>query len=186
MKKNSILILGIALTACAPAVFDPANGIPMGANETWNLKIQNKTGAVLLDENFKLSGNSRTYSQTQDLPTSNGNTLTEVKVTETYETGLLFFFINPVGATQFASIRSNTHTGVISYFASRDQRLRRIIQIFPDSNKSKSDQDSCEFIDFQNLNRFQGDSVRYSEGKFGNPTDPIGTCTFTKLEPAPK
>jgi hypothetical protein len=185
MKIFSILVLGIALTACAPGVFNPANGIPMDAKENWNLKIMSKTGVVTLNENFTLSGSSRSYSQTQDLPSSNGNTLIEVKVTETYETGLLKLFVNPVGSTQIAGIRSDKHTGIITYFASRDQRLRKIIQVFPDVNKTKADQDSCEFIDFQNLKSFKGDAVRYSDGNFGNVT-PVGTCTFTKLEPAPK
>jgi hypothetical protein len=185
MKNFSILVMGIALSACAPGVFNPANGIPMDANETWNLKIMDKTGAVSLNENFKLSGSARSYSQTQDLPPSSGSGLVEVRVTETYETGLLKFFISPVGSTQVAGIRSDKHTGIITYFASRDQRLRKIIQVFPDSYKTKADQDSCEFIDFQDLGNFQGNAVRYTDGNFGN-VNTVGTCTFTKLEPAPK
>jgi hypothetical protein len=53
----------------------------MQANEIWNLKILGKTGVVVLNENFKLLGSSRSYSQTQDLPSSSGNGLIEVKVT---------------------------------------------------------------------------------------------------------
>jgi hypothetical protein len=184
MKIFSILALAVALIACAPAVFDPSNGIPMGANETWNLKIQSKTGAVLLNENYKLSGSFRTWSQTQNLPPRGSNSLVEIKVTEVYTTGLLKFYIIPTESIQIAGIRSDKYTGIIGFFASRDQGYK-YFQIFSDSYKTRINQDSCSFSDFTDTNRFQGGAVKFQDEN-SSATDPIGTCTFTKLEPSPK
>jgi hypothetical protein len=178
------LALAVALIACAPAVFDPSNGIPMGANETWNLKVQNKTGTILLDENYKLSGSFRTWSQTQNLPPRGSNNLVEIKVTETYTTGLLKFYIIPTESIQIAGIRSDKYTGIIGFFASRDQGYK-YFQIFSDSYKTRINQDSCSFSDFTDTNRFQGGAVKFQDEN-SSATDPIGTCTFTKLEPSPK
>jgi hypothetical protein len=184
MKIFSILVLGTVLTACAPGVFNPANGIPMASDESWNLKITDKTGKVLSDENYKLSGSFRSWSQTENFPTSTGSGLVFIKNVETYSIGQINFSVLPIESTEIAAIRSDKHSGAVASFSARDTKSKRL-EIYPDSNKSKVNQESCIFYDFTNLSRFQSDAVRFSNEN-SNATTSVGTCTFTKLEPAPK
>lgn len=184
MKIFSILVIGVALTACAPGVFNPANGIPMASDESWNLKITDKTGKVLVDENYKLSGSFRSWPQTENFPTNTGSGLVFIKNVESYSIGQIKFSILPIESTEVAAIRSDKHSGAIASFSARDRKSKRL-EIYPDSNKSKVNQESCIFYDFTNLSRFQSDAVKFSDEN-SSTTTPVGTCNFTKLEPAPK
>jgi hypothetical protein len=178
MKIFSILVLGIVLTSCIPS--NRTNGIPMGSDDTWNLKITDKAGKILTDENYRLSGGFRSWSQTENFPTAKSNGIVEIRVTETYSIGQIKFYVVPIESTEISSIRSDKRSGIIAYFSARDTGLKRL-EIYPESNKSKINQESCIFYDFRDLTRFQSDAVKFSDEN-SNATTPVGTCTFTKLE----
>jgi hypothetical protein len=184
MKMFSILILVAALTACAPTASKPvgvSHGFPIATNEVWNLKIQSKTGTTLLDENFKLDGNFRSWAQTQTMPSGSGTVL--YASNEVYEVGLLRFALLPIYSADIGRIRSDKRTGVVAHYYYRDSGSE-YYEVFPDIDKTKPSQDSCSlgFIDAKNL---QGCSYRYADEK-SSQKEEVGTCTFTKLEPAPK
>jgi hypothetical protein len=184
MKILSILILGIALMACVPTSSKSnsiSHGFPVAANDVWNLKILDKAGAMLIDENFKLDGGFRSWAQTQALPSGSGTVL--YTANNVYEVGLLRFVLLPIYSADIGRIRSEKRTGVVAHYFNRDQGSESY-EIFPDINKTKSNQDAC-FLGFIDSSHLQGRSYRYQDETTSNKNE-VGPCTFTKLELTPK
>jgi hypothetical protein len=184
MKIFSILALGVALMACVPSASKSnavSHGFPVGTNEVWNLKILDKAGATLIDENFKLDGGYRSWVQTQALSSGSGTVL--YTANNVYEVGLLKFALLPVYSADIGRIRSEKRTGVIAHYFYRDEGSE-YYEVFSDINKTKPNQDVCS-LGFKDSSHLQGRSYRYLDETTSNQQD-VGICSFTKLEPAPK
>ncbi len=184
MKIFSVLVLGFALTACVPATSKSnavSHGFPVGTNEVWNLKILDKAGALLINENFKLDGSFRSWTQTQAAPTGSGTVM--FTNNEVYQVGLVRFVLLPIYSADIGRIRSDKHSGVLAHYFDRESGSDSY-EVYSDIDKTKSNQNAC-FLGFKDSNHLQGGAVKFQDEN-SSATDPVGTCTFTKLEPAPK